>query len=82
MESRVYGRNKAASELAATDPEHGMMEEVLAKFGDEKGLAIMIKPLPGRKATWAIRRNRFLRQFRKGSFCELLNNHREVRTVA
>jgi hypothetical protein len=40
----VYGRHEAASELAAMDPEHGMREEVFAKFGDEKGLAIMIKP--------------------------------------
>jgi hypothetical protein len=46
----VYGRHEAASELAATDPEHGMMEEVLAKFGDEKGSGNRDQTLPGRKA--------------------------------
>jgi hypothetical protein len=64
------------------DPEHGMREEVFAKFGDEKGLAIMIKPFPrSQSETWAIRRNQISQAVRKGSFCELLYNHREVRTV-
>jgi hypothetical protein len=35
--SRVCGHG-AASELVAMDTEHGMMEEVFAKFGDERGL--------------------------------------------
>ena len=41
------------------DPEHGNEGRGFAEFGDEKGLALMIKPSPALKGeTWAIRRNR------------------------
>jgi hypothetical protein len=63
------------------DPEHGMREEVFAKFGDEKGLAIMIKPFQVAKRDLGHPPEQISQAVRKGSFCELLNNHREVRTV-
>jgi hypothetical protein len=54
------------------DPEHGMREEVFAKLGDEKGLAIVTKPSPkSQSETWAIRPNQTCQVARKGSFREV-----------
>jgi hypothetical protein len=44
------------------DPQHGMREEVFAKVGDEKGLALMIKTLPRSQSwTWSSAGTRLVR---------------------